>query len=119
MRASTARNTRTKPSPRALVLSLVIPIGLLAVALGHAPLQAEGRQPIYVGAHACAACHDGVGMGHQYSRWLLSRHAQAYASLSLPESLLHDAGPTGDFHLQEERRLVPELPLGVIRRREA
>ena len=44
------------------------------------------KQPIYVGVRACAACHDGAGMGHQCSLWMLSKHAQAYAALAKPES---------------------------------
>ncbi len=43
-------------------------------------------KPVYVGSRVCASCHDGPGMGHQYSRWLLSKHSQAYAALSKPES---------------------------------
>lgn len=43
-------------------------------------------KPVYVGSRVCASCHDGPGMGHQYSKWLLSKHAQAYAALSKPES---------------------------------
>lgn len=43
-------------------------------------------KPVYVGSRVCASCHNGPGMGHQYSRWLLSKHSQAYAALSRPES---------------------------------
>ena len=47
---------------------------------------AEGGQkhPVYVGARVCANCHEGKGMGHQFSRWLASRHARAYAILGTP-----------------------------------
>jgi len=48
---------------------------------------AQEKHPVYVGARACAACHDGKGMGHQYSKWLLTHHAHAYASLSKPEAV--------------------------------
>lgn len=44
------------------------------------------RQSVYVGARACAKCHDGRGMGNQYSKWLTSKHAQTYAVLAQPES---------------------------------
>jgi YVTN family beta-propeller protein len=49
---------------------------------------AEGSQkhPVYVGAKVCANCHQGKGMGHQFSRWLASRHARAYAVLAKPEA---------------------------------
>ena len=41
----------------------------------------------YVGVMACAACHQGPDMGYQYSKWRLSAHAQAYASLEGPRAL--------------------------------
>jgi YVTN family beta-propeller protein len=55
----------------------------VAGAIAHA--QAE-KQPVYVGALACAECHEGHGTGNQYSHWLLSSHAKAWASLALPEA---------------------------------
>jgi YVTN family beta-propeller protein len=55
---------------------------LAALALG-----APKREPLYVGARACGACHTGAGMGHQYAKWLGSKHAKAYAVLSNPESV--------------------------------
>jgi YVTN family beta-propeller protein len=56
-----------------------------ALAAAVARGQAE-RQPVYVGALACAECHEGHGTGNQYSHWLLSQHAEAWASLALPEA---------------------------------
>lgn len=56
-------------------------------ALGVLMSGAAPRAPVYVGARACGACHTGAGMGHQYSRWLTSKHARAYAVLSNPESV--------------------------------
>jgi hypothetical protein len=55
----------------------------LTAAVAHG--QAE-KQPVYVGALACAECHEGHGTGNQYSHWLLSSHAKAWASLALPEA---------------------------------
>jgi cytochrome c553 len=47
----------------------------------------DGRQdPIFIGAQACAECHEGSAMGDQFSKWRLSAHANAYAALSLPEA---------------------------------
>jgi YVTN family beta-propeller protein len=63
-----------------LLLTLTL---LLAAAVVTAE---ETKQPVYVGAKVCATCHDGESMGHQYSRWLLSKHAKAYASLAKPEA---------------------------------
>ena len=54
---------------------------LLAARPEQARAQAK-KQPIYVGARTCAACHEGHEAGNQYSQWLLSRHARAWASLS-------------------------------------
>jgi YVTN family beta-propeller protein len=59
----------------------------LALAMAAlATLHAAPRQPVYVGAKACAACHTGKEMGSQYGLWLRSRHSRAFASLSRPES---------------------------------
>ena len=48
----------------------------------------EGGQkhPVYVGVKVCATCHQGKNMGHQFSKWLASRHARAYAVLSEPDA---------------------------------
>ena len=54
--------------------------------LAPAAAGAAGRQPVYVGARACADCHEGPAVGNQYSTWLMTRHAHAYAALSLPEA---------------------------------
>lgn len=48
---------------------------------------AAPKKPVYVGARACGQCHDGAGMGNQYSKWLTTKHSKAYAVLSLPESV--------------------------------
>jgi YVTN family beta-propeller protein len=48
----------------------------------------EGGQkhPVYVGVKVCASCHQGKGMGHQFSKWLASGPARAYAVLAEPEA---------------------------------
>jgi YVTN family beta-propeller protein len=67
------------------------PLGLLvavAATLVWVEVRAaeEKREPVFVGAQVCAQCHhDKVG-GDQYSRWLMSRHASAYAVLAKPEA---------------------------------
>lgn len=65
-------------------------LALIWIAAALAPLVFISRgappKPVYVGSRVCATCHDGPGMGHQYSKWLLSKHSQAYAALSRPES---------------------------------
>jgi YVTN family beta-propeller protein len=48
----------------------------------------QARHPVYVGVRQCAECHRGKGMGSQFSKWLHSKHSQAYASLSKPESAI-------------------------------
>ncbi len=78
--------TRRKPcegashDERRLLLASAV---LLARArcCGAAP-----KQPVYVGARACAACHEGKAQGNQYSHWLHSKHTQAWASLATPEA---------------------------------
>jgi len=61
-------------------------LATLVLIVSAAAINGEEKQPVYVGARVCAACHEGRGMGHQYSRWLLSKHAQAYAVLALPSA---------------------------------
>lgn len=56
-------------------------VALFALAALGAP-----KRPVYVGVKACGVCHDGAAMGNQYSKWLLSKHAQGYSALMLPES---------------------------------
>ena len=58
----------------------------LALFLLACPVQAQDRQPVFVGSKVCAECHYGEGMGHQQCKWLLSDHASAYASLATPEA---------------------------------
>ena len=41
---------------------------------------------MYVGARVCGSCHQGQKMGHQFSKWFLSKHARAYALLAKPEA---------------------------------
>jgi YVTN family beta-propeller protein len=70
--------------------SLSVVTGLLlttAIFVAIAFLGAqEVIEPFYVGARVCGGCHNGPEMGHQYSLWLLSRHARAYVDLSKPEA---------------------------------
>jgi YVTN family beta-propeller protein len=67
--------------PFVFLLLLGIPL-----VFGRAAAEDGQRLPVYVGARVCAECHEGRGMGHQFSTWLLTRHARAYASLALPEA---------------------------------
>jgi len=56
----------------------------LAVSL---PAGAQTRRDrVYVGEKACRQCHHQHGGGDQFSVWRLTRHAQAFAALSMPES---------------------------------
>ena len=63
----------------------IVAIGLLA-GLVFGAYETARRQPVYVGVRACAACHDGAGMGYQCSLWQQSKHARAYAVLARPEA---------------------------------
>jgi YVTN family beta-propeller protein len=62
------------------VMLSVLPIAATAAPIGMA------KEPIFIGAQACGACHDGPEMGSQFSKWRLTGHASAYAVLTLPES---------------------------------
>jgi YVTN family beta-propeller protein len=62
-------------------------VALGALAALPCPLGAQAqKQPVYVGARACARCHEGKAAGDQYSHWLRTAHSQAWASLALPEA---------------------------------
>nr|MCU0256105.1 cytochrome c family protein [Vicinamibacterales bacterium] len=69
---------------RALLLASV---AAFAPAVLAVRLDAQAvKQPVYVGARACAQCHEGHAAGNQYSLWLQTAHAKAWASLATPES---------------------------------
>jgi len=68
-------------------MSRYVPAIVLVVLFAGPVLRAHEsaqKQPVYVGMRACAACHDGAGMGDQCSLWQQSKHARAYAVLAQP-----------------------------------
>jgi hypothetical protein len=67
-------------------LRVFLCVAIIVLFLLSRPTIAQQRQPVYVGAQMCAPCHDGKHMGDQFTRWYLSKHASAYASLGKPES---------------------------------
>ncbi len=68
-------------------LRVVVPAVFLAAATAVTTAAvAQEKHPVYVGAETCAKCHSGPGMDYQHSKWLLSKHAEAFAALSLPEA---------------------------------
>jgi YVTN family beta-propeller protein len=73
------RNYKIRNYFRILIITLAISCILSAQEGGQ-------KQPVYVGVKVCANCHQGEGMGHQFSKWLASGHARAYAVLSKPEA---------------------------------
>jgi YVTN family beta-propeller protein len=62
-----------------------VSLGLLMGPWLAAGAAGQAAEPVYVGGRVCAECHAGA-MGHQYSLWLGSKHAQAYAVLARPEA---------------------------------
>ncbi len=67
------------PARGSVLVALILLLTVTAVAQ-------EKKHPVYVGAKVCGSCHDGLAMGNQYSKWLLTKHARAYTSLSKPEA---------------------------------
>ena len=68
-----------------IVLLLVLGLG----PVGLRPLASEEgavRQPVYLGAKACAKCHESAELGLQYSLWRATAHARAYTALARPEA---------------------------------
>ncbi len=68
----------------ALALMPLLLVALVLPALVRAA--GEEKHPFYVGVEVCASCHQGKTMGYQHGRWLLSKHARAYAVLAKPEA---------------------------------
>ncbi len=69
---------------RALDAGIVF-LAVLFAAPGTLRAQAQ-KQPVFVGARACAKCHEGKAAGNQYSHWLTTAHSKAWASLATPEA---------------------------------
>lgn len=66
----------------------LVPLALVWAWAASAPelLAQAQKQPVYVGAQACARCHEGKAAGNQYSHWIRSAHSKAWASLATPEA---------------------------------
>ncbi|MCP4260955.1 MAG: beta-propeller fold lactonase family protein [Planctomycetes bacterium] len=62
-----------------LIVTVICSLSLMAEEYGQ-------KHPVYVGVKVCAKCHQGEGTGHQFSKWLTSKHASAYAVLAEPEA---------------------------------
>ncbi|HOJ59757.1 MAG TPA: multiheme c-type cytochrome [bacterium] len=60
---------------------------LLTFGLGGYPLDSPAAERVYVGEKACRECHHLSGKRDQFNAWYLSKHARAYVSLAMPESL--------------------------------
>jgi YVTN family beta-propeller protein len=66
--------------------------GFLAVSafvvsfVGVAFTWQQSRESVYVGESVCRQCHHLVGDRNQFNPWRLSKHAKAYAALSMPEA---------------------------------
>ena len=64
----------------------VLPLVVIGLAFGLTASHPAPRERVYVGERACRACHHQPGGRDQFSAWRLTKHAQAYAALSMPES---------------------------------
>lgn len=63
---------------------------VLAVSLNTAPSFAD--EPAYVGAEKCKMCHNSPAKGAQFSKWVESKHAKAFAILATEEAKKIAAG---------------------------
>lgn len=72
---------------RLIWIGMTISVVSLPFTSFSASYASSGKEPIFLGAQACGRCHDGPSMGNQFSKWRLSKHAQAKAALSRPESI--------------------------------
>jgi len=69
--------------PRCLHIILIVTLTCSSLLAAN---EYGRKHPIYVGVKVCAGCHEGKNMGHQFSKWLASKHAGAYAVLAEPEA---------------------------------
>ncbi|MHC4582964.1 MAG: multiheme c-type cytochrome [Planctomycetota bacterium] len=65
---------------------LIILIATLVCSLSLSAEEYGQKHPVYVGVKVCAKCHQGKAIGHQFSKWLTSKHARAYAVLAKPQA---------------------------------
>ena len=68
-------DSKRKTGSTVLMVLLIV----AACSLSVRSEEAGGKHPVYVGVKVCASCHQGDGMGQQFSRWMVSKHARAYA----------------------------------------
>jgi YVTN family beta-propeller protein len=62
------------------------------------PISQGTPEPAFVGSQVCGTCHEGPQMNFQFSQWLRSGHALAYARLATPEAyrIAREWGVEGD-----------------------
>ena len=62
---------------------------VIAVIATPSRLVADGayETPVFIGVKGCNECHEGRAAGNQFSRWRMSAHADAFASLATPEAV--------------------------------
>ncbi len=60
--------------------------GLLVMISISASLDSWAADRVYIGEQKCRACHHNAGQRDQYNKWRLTKHANAYAVLAMPES---------------------------------
>ncbi len=65
--------------------ALFVPIILIGFA-GWTSIGQQAQEPVYVGERVCRQCHHMAGDRDQFNAWRLTKHARAYAALSLPEA---------------------------------
>jgi YVTN family beta-propeller protein len=71
-------------TPLLQIVSLGLLVGTAPVLQGAS--SGSAKHPVYLGVQGCAKCHTDAASGHQFTRWSMSAHARAYATLALPES---------------------------------
>ena len=68
------------------VLGCCLGFAALAVFLTVRVAAANGPSHAYVGADKCKMCHNSAAKGAQYTKWMESKHAKAYATLASEEA---------------------------------
>ncbi|MEJ2238706.1 MAG: cytochrome c family protein, partial [Gemmatimonadales bacterium] len=65
--------------------ALSVPIILVGFA-GWSSIDQGTPERVYVGEKVCRQCHHMAGDRDQFNAWRLTKHARAYAALSMPEA---------------------------------
>ncbi len=75
------KKTSTKKPATLLLLTAIVTVAGVWILFGQ-----QVRDRVYVGEKVCRECHHQAGERNQFNLWRFTKHALAYATLSMPEA---------------------------------